>query len=458
MKKKIFILLALLTGFCYGIFENSVFADIKILRSMEETLSSVSEKSFQSVVVITTTKKVTPRRTPFDFLPNSPYFERFRRRMPQQENNSPELLGGGSGFLVSQDGYIISNHHVIKDSDEISVRLNDKREFKADLVGSDPKTDIAVLKINADKLPFLEFADSDKVKIGNFCIAVGAPFMLDYTMTFGIVSQKGRQVGMNFYESYIQTDAAINVGNSGGPLLDVEGKVIGVNDFIVSGSPSSPGNIGLGFAIPSNMVKNVYEQIVKNGSVIRPWVGIGMDDLGSEAKKSYSIENGVHVREVYEGNPADKAGIEPGDIILSVSGSKVDSTREVQEAVLKHKPGDIIKFEITRDGKKREILVTAAKQADNMDIGGESTGFEGEEAYDFGMKFGEENGQLIVSEVLDGSYAQIAGVEPGYSVISVNKKIVRNLSDLKAALKESKDEISIVLSDGTRRKIFVIKK
>jgi len=429
------------------------------IKEIEESLSSVAEKSFPAVVVITTKRKMSVPQNPWDMLMDSPYMEKFRRRFPRGEQEGPVLQGGGSGFIVSDDGYIVTNNHVVQGNDEIMVRMNDKGEFAAKIVGTDPKTDIAVLKIEAGKkLPVLEFADSDRVKIGNFCIAIGAPFMLDYTMTFGIVSQKGRQVGLNFYENYIQTDAAINMGNSGGPLLNLDGKVIGVNDFIVSGNSMSPGNIGLGFAIPSNMVKGIYEQLKKHGVVVRPWVGIGMDELPPARKAELKIDSGVLVREIYEGHPADKAGMEPGDVILEVSGKKVDSPRDVQAVVLEHNPGDTVEFKIFRGGKTETKKVVAGKQAADLAamIRGEQS--PGEGSSEFGLEFVEKNGKVLVSEVLEGGAAAMAGIEPGMAVLSINGMKVRGAGDVEKALGESKGELSLVVSDAVSKRMITIKK
>lgn len=429
------------------------------LREIEEKLSQIAEESFQSVVVITTKKTVIVPDSPLDMFFDSPYFERFRKKFPlQPKRENPVIQGGGSGFIIDENGYIITNNHVISGNNEIIVRLNDKTEYKAEIVGADPKTDLAVLKIKSDKkLPTLKLADSDKVKIGQFCIAVGAPFMFDYTMTFGIVSQKGRTVGLNFYENYIQTDAAINMGNSGGPLLDLDGKVIGVNDFIVSGNAMSPGNIGLGFAIPSNMVKKVYEQIKEHGKVIRPWVGIGMEEITQKQKSELKIKSGVLVKEIYDGQPADKAGIEPGDIILKVGNKEVNSPKDVQNAVLEYNPGDTIEFEIFRNNKKKIIKVKASQQADNI-----TAMLRGENrdslVADFGLAFATENGKIIIGEVRENSEAELLQIEPGMQVLSVNGKKVNSLDEAEQAVTEKKNELSLVISDGVSKRIITIKK
>ncbi|HPO89682.1 MAG TPA: trypsin-like peptidase domain-containing protein [Victivallales bacterium] len=453
MKKKFFCL-------CFAIL--SIIIQLPAnenLREVEKKLTQIAEQTFPSVVVITTKKKLETIDNPWNMFFDSPYFERFRKKLPRQPKfEEPVIQGAGSGFIVDEEGFIITNNHVIDGNNEIIVRLNDKSEYSAEIVGADPKTDIAVLKIKAGKkLPFLRFANSDEVKVGQFCIAIGAPFMLDYTMTFGIVSQKGRQVGLNFYENYIQTGAAINMGNSGGPLVNLDGELIGVNDFIVSANSFAPGNVGLGFAIPSNMVKKVYEEIRKHGKVIRPWVGIGMEELSSKQKSDLNIESGVLIKEVYNEHPADKAGIEPGDIILKVAGKKVNSPKDVQNIVLEFSPGENIEFTIMRDKKVMNITVKAEKQADDIASvlrGGKE---EGEDS-GFGIKFAEENGEIIVSEVEQGSEAEMIGIEPGMVVISINGKKVKSLSDVEKSLKERKNELSIVVSDGIFKKIFTIKK
>lgn len=455
MKRILFVLLFAIFAVS-GTFQYAADAG---LREIEEKLSQIAEESFQSVVVITTKRTVNVPDNPWDMLFDSPYFEQFRKRFPRNpKSETPLIQGGGSGFIIDENGYIITNNHVISGNNEIIVRLNDKTEYKAEIVGADPKTDLAVLKIKSDKkLSPLKLADSDKVKIGQFCIAVGAPFMFDYTMTFGIVSQKGRTVGLNFYENYIQTDAAINMGNSGGPLLDLDGKVIGVNDFIVSGNAMSPGNIGLGFAIPSNMVKKVYEQIKEHGKVIRPWVGIGMEEITQKQKSELKIKSGVLVKEIYDGQPADKAGIEPGDIILKVGNKEVNSPKDVQNAVLEYNPGDTIEFEVFRNNKKKIIKVKASQQADNITAMLRGENRDGLVA-DFGLAFATENGKVIIGEVRENSEAELLQIEPGMQVLSVNGKKVNSLDEAEQAVTEKKNELSLVISDGVSKRIITIKK
>ncbi len=426
-------------------------------RKLQDSFSAVAEKAFPAVVVINVKKDLPRESNPGE----NPFFnEQFRRFKGPRNQESPKIEGKGSGFIADEKGFVITNCHVADGGDEVTVKLYDGREFKAEIVGTDAKTDIALLRIKADdKLPVLKFADSDKVKVGHWSIAIGAPYSFDYSMTAGIVSQKGRSVGINAYENYIQTDAAINMGNSGGPLLNIDGDVIGVNDFIVTGNGYSQGNIGLGFAIPSNMVKEVMEQLMKDGKVVRPWVGIAMEPLTPEMKKNGGAESGVLVREVNVGNPADKAGMEPGDVIVAVDGQPAVQPKDIQFAVLKHKPGDKIVFTVIRDGKKQDITVVAEKQddrkvsaSDGNDKGGVSS------SKDFGIELSEAKDGIEVSKVANGSPAASAGIEEGMKVLAINRMRVKSLADANKALSLTKDTLLLFVSDGSTKRFVVIEK
>ncbi len=432
-------------------------------KNLQEAFNSVAEKSFPSVVVITVKKRLGQESQPFleQFFDNYPQLRKFRPRGGQQQgqpqDTPPEMQGKGSGFIVNEDGFILTNNHVVAESDEISVKLKDGSEYKAEIKGTDPKTDLALLKIKADKkLPSLKFADSDKVKVGDWAIAVGAPFNFDYSMTVGVVSQKGRAVGINVYENYIQTDASINRGNSGGPLLDIEGEVIGVNDFIVTGGSYSDGNIGLGFAIPSNMAKEVMEQLMKTGSVVRPWVGIALETLTPETKAQFSVGSGVLVREVFANEPADKAGIEPGDIILSIDGKEVASSRDVQMEVLKKRPGDNVVFSILRGGKKTDITVVPQQQ-DSEQLGMKKGG-TARPADGFGIEFREKDGEIEIARVEPGSPAANAGLQPGTKVMQINMQKVKTLADVEGALKKQDEVLMLNITDGKSKMIVTLKK
>ncbi len=421
-RKSVFPALTLAFAFAFG---PACFAAEEIHKAsqVQSAFIRIAEKSFPAVVVIVTKRKLElsddPRMEDFFNSPSGRKYRRFHRRPPRQE-----IAGMGSGFFIDDKGHIVTNSHVVNRQAELLVKLHDGRELPAEVVGIDKKTDIAVLKVEVEApAKYLEFEDSSKVKVGQWAIAVGAPFNFDYSMTVGIVSQKGRSVGLHAYEDFIQTDASINPGNSGGPLLNIDGKVIGVNNFIITGSQFSQSNAGLGFAIPSSMAGNVVNQLIKKGKVVRAWVGISMQELNPELKEQLSVENGVLVREVHTGNPADKAGILPGDVIVSVDSGEVNTPAEIQRTVLKHMPGDNIKFKILREGKEIEIEVTAGQQDEELlAMASPESGKAVEDAEQFGLKFSVRDDKVIISELKEGSAAELAGLSPGMEVESIERE------------------------------------
>lgn len=423
---------------------------------IQDAFSNVADKAFPAVVVINTTKKVghnMPQLPPgFEFFFGPRY--RWPNQVPQKEIHSR-----GSGFIINEHGYIVTNHHVVGDTDRVTVQFKDKREFDAKLIGTDKKSDLAVIKIDAgEDLPYLEFGNSDKVRVGHWAIAVGAPFNMDYSMTVGVVSQKARSVGLNVYENYIQTDASINPGNSGGPLLNIKGEVIGVNDFIISPNGGQGGNIGLGFAIPSNMAKNIIEQLMSRGKVDRPWIGIGLQDLDDEMRKHLGVSSGVLVREVFKGNPAEKYGVEPGDIITHVGEKKVNNSHDLQFAILNYKPDDMIPLSIIRDGDEIKVKVKAERQQ-NEEVAGVSSRDLNKEnntlLASFGLELAEDNGAIYVSKVLDNSSAALSGIRRGMQVKAVNRKKVKKMKDVKEALKRESRSVLLYVSNG-RTNYFVV--
>ena len=264
----------------------------------------------------------------------------------------PERLAGqGSGVIISKDGYVLTSQHVIRNAEQIEVALHDGTKYPAELVGHDPMSDLAVLKIRAPAgadFKAIVPGDSDKIRVGEFAIAVGSPFSLNSSVTVGIVSQKGRSVGLLPYEDFIQTDASINPGNSGGPLTDVDGRMIGINAIIQTGGPYSQGNIGIGFAVPVNFAMRVAESLIRSGKVERPWLGLDLRSLD----KTDSVKAGVLVGGVFGNTPASRCGVAQGDIIVKIDEQPVYETRDVQRLVFKHRLGDTVKLEVHRGGKQ----------------------------------------------------------------------------------------------------------
>ena len=308
---------------------------VKEAINLQDAFVATAESASPAVVVIRTGRNFVQQRDRYNFVPGkTPIY-----RVPQNQ---------GSGFFVTDSGYIVTNNHIVRGQDYFSVKLHDGRTFPAKLAGADPASDLAVLKIDAqEKLPFLAFAPKGSVKVGHWAIAIGAPFNLAHTVTAGIVSHKKRSVGLNLYENYIQTDASINPGNSGGPLLNLKGEVIGVNDFILS---PAGGNIGLSFAIDGDMAKKICRQLIKNGKVSRPWLGVALANLTDEMKKKRKINKGVLVTGVYKNSPAALYNIRGHDIILEINGEKVSSPAEVQQEIHKVDPGAMISLKLQRNG------------------------------------------------------------------------------------------------------------
>ena len=329
------------TGFVSSLFvvnASAQDAGIENLRETGKAFRSVAKKVSPAVVFIKVEKEIEQPgmgNNPFEGSPfGDEFFRRFFGQMPQQRSphqQQPQKrhsMGQGSGFIISADGYIMTNNHVVGDADKVSVQLLDGREYDAKIIGTDPPSDVALIKIDADeKLPFLKLGNSDKLEVGDWVLAFGNPFGLSHTLTAGIVSAKGRSgIGLNDFENFIQTDAAINPGNSGGPLVNLDGEVIGMNSAIYT---RSGGYMGIGFAIPINMAKDIYQQLVEHGSVTRGRLGVLIQDLNKELAESFDIDQreGILIAQVMEDSPAEKAGLKQGDIILQLMVKKLIGLR-----------------------------------------------------------------------------------------------------------------------------------
>jgi Do/DeqQ family serine protease len=320
--------------------------------------ADAAKKAVPAVVHIFTSQEVKGPRHPFI---NDPIFRHFfGDRFGEQ---SQRRSGLGSGVVVSPEGYILTNFHVVEGADEIEVAHNDGRKYKARVVGSDPESDLAVLRIPADhKLPVIAFGSSDTLRVGDVVLAIGNPFGVGQTVTSGIVSALGRShLGINTFENFIQTDAAINPGNSGGALVDANGNLVGINTAIYS---QSGGSMGIGFAIPVSLAKNVMEQIVKTGGVTRGWVGIEVQEITPELAESFKLSSnqGALIAGVMRGSPADKAGIKPGDVLTQVTGKRVKDAQVMLELIAALEPGKTARFDLKRDGRDMAVDVTIGKR------------------------------------------------------------------------------------------------
>lgn len=325
----------------------------QLLGKLSTALAELADAVRPAVVNISTTSTVTMEEHPFGDMFNDPFFRRFFgdqfERGQKRKYKSSSL---GSGVIVSADGYIVTNNHVIKGADEIKVILHDKREFIGKVKGADPRTDLAVIKIEAKDLPVARFGDARKLRTGDLVLAVGNPFALNQTITMGIVSAVGRSnIGLADFEDFIQTDAAINPGNSGGALVNTNGELVGVNTAIFS---TSGGYMGIGFSIPSDMVKSVMDSIIKHGKVIRGWMGVSIQNLTEELAKSLNIKQteGALVSGVEKGSPAEKAGLKRGDLIVQLDGKKVTDSTGLRNMVSATAPGANVKVKIIREGKE----------------------------------------------------------------------------------------------------------
>jgi len=425
--------------------------------------SGVATKARPAVVFIQVEKQI-PVGGPQMFF-NNPYdlfdeglLERFgfprgyNRRQPQrrQPQQMFKQMGQGSGFLISKDGYILTNTHVVGDVDKITVRLSDGREFTAKKIGADSKTEVALIKIEGIDFPTLAMGDPSKLEIGEWVIAIGNPFGLKETLTVGVVSAKGRNnMGITDYEDFIQTDAAINPGNSGGPLLNFDGEVIGINTAIFS---QSGGYMGIGFAVPIDMALQIKNQLLSHGKVTRGYIGIYMNpaELNEQMAQSfgYKEKTGVLIADVQKDGPADKAGLVSGDIIMEMNGKKITDQASFRRTIAAIAPKEKAKLLIFREGKTRTITVTVEELPDeNGQVGSTEAPEATPEKYgldiqnvtpEIANRFNlEKTDGIIIAEVQQGSPAAEAGLQPGMIIVEINRKKVNNTREFMAELKRS---------------------
>jgi len=429
------------------------------------TFSDVAEKVRPAVVNISTVQIINRNV--------DPYYDRFfedemMRRffgVPMQPPGPQKRQSLGSGFVVSKDGYILTNNHVVDGADEITVRFSDQRELKAKLIGKDKETDIAVIKVNAKDLSVLELGDSDLMKVGDWVVAIGSPFGLEQTVTQGIISAKGRNIGAGAYDDFLQTDAAINPGNSGGPLVDLQGRVIGINTAITS---RSGGYEGVGFAIPINMASKIYEDITGKGKVVRGWLGVGLQELTPELSKHFKTKEGVLVAQVFKGGPAEKGGMQQGDVILEFDGKKVKGYRALQGMVAGTPVGREIKIKVKRSGSDKELKVKMGdreKQMANASVPEpepEKAGALGITASDitneirnqYGIR--SESGALVI-EVAGGSLADEAGITRGDIIHEMNGIRIRSAKDFNEAAAKTvkRGEETVLLIERANTMIYL---
>jgi serine protease Do len=373
-------------------------------------------------------------------------FRKFFEEAPEREFKQRSL---GSGFIISSDGYIFTNNHVVEKADKIKVKLAGGKEYDAEVKGKDPTTDIALIKIKPEgSLTVVEFGDSDKLRIGEWVFAIGNPFGLEHTVTAGIVSAKERVIGSVPYDNFIQTDASINPGNSGGPLFNMEGKVIGINTAIVAQGH------GIGFAIPINTAKSILADLKTKGSVTRGWLGISIQDITEDIAENLKLKDvkGALVGHIFEGDPADKAGIKTGDIIVEIAGKKIQDSHELMRIVAALTVGEKITVKILRDGKEKTLPVTVGERKDEKEIArkGKTREYYGmavqEITPDMAKHLGlTEKGGVIISQVRDGSPADDAGLKIQDIVLQINKVRISSMRDFQSEIKKESQEGTILL-------------
>lgn len=426
----------------------------------------------QAVVNISTEKKVQSESMggfPSELFRNlPPGFERFFDQFDQRGGRpQPRLQRSlGTGFIISPDGYIVTNNHVVEGADVVRVNLEGTRgkesALPAEIIGTDPETDLALIRVKSDKaLPYLSFGDSDQLEVGAWVLAIGNPFGLGHTVTQGILSAKGRDIQAGPFDNFLQTDASINPGNSGGPLINMEGQVIGINTAIIASGQ------GIGFAIPSNMARHIVDQLKSGKKVSRGWMGVGIQEVDANTAKALGLpqHTGALIGSVMEGEPADKAGVKPGDVVLEVNGRDIPDSNALLRVISEQKPGSVAKLVVWRDGAKKELSIKLSERGNAKDdtggtarkqttpsLGISVRPLNAEEASAAGIKHGQG---LLVTNVEQNKPAGEADVRRGDIILTANLKPVRSAADLSEIVNnEGKKRGAIMLQVQRRGQVF----
>mgnify|MGYP001271876360 FL=1 len=439
MKKIKFVILTFILAFSFSIQSNS--------KTVPASFADLAERLMPSVVNISTTQTVTTTTNPFPFQfpPGSPFEDMFKEFGTPQERKSSAL---GSGFIIDEKGIVVTNNHVIQDAEDIIVRVNGTEEYKAKVIGADPLSDIAVLQLETDdKFTPVSFGDSDKARIGDWVIAIGNPFGLGGTVTSGIISARNRSIGLSRYEDYIQTDASINSGNSGGPLFDMNGDVIGINTAILGRS----GSIGIGFSIPSNSAKIVIDQLIEFGETKRGWLGVRIQDVTKEIAdvEKLAEPRGALVASVADNSPSAKAGIKAGDIILEFNGVKINQMKELPAIVAKTKVGTNVKVKIWRNKKEltKNVLLGRLETSEDFKVTEKSTPIESvidnlkitvRELNNEDIKERKLPNQIkgLVITKIENNSPLINSIEVNSIIVEAQKKKIKSANDLNQIVKE----------------------
>ncbi len=435
----------------------------------QSAITAAAKQAMPSVVAVASTKTVKFRSFPGPFF-DDPWFRRFFGNMPDQEREYSQR-GLGSGVIVSQDGYILTNNHVIADADEIEIHLYDERVMKAEVVGTDEASELAVLKIKADDLPVLAMADSDKAEVGEIVLAIGSPFGLGNTVTMGIISAKDRTdlgiTGETGYEDFIQTDAAINPGNSGGALINLKGELVGINTAIAT---YTRGYQGVGFAIPTNLARRVMDSLVKHGELVRGWLGVGIQDIDAELAEQFGLENtkGVVISSVEDDSPAQAAGLKVGDVILKVNGKAVDTPNALRSVIGTTAPGTEVAIEIITGGEHKTLTVRIAEA--RKDVAKAPLGLPGVEgdveilagiwASDLtaelraSMELADNAKGIVITRTDEQKIQSRMPLQAGDLILAVNQKAVASVEQAQKLINASKRDTVLLLVQRGRYTIF----
>jgi serine protease Do len=426
----------------------------EVLQKVSSGFVGISKKATPAVVFIESQVEQTahtmrqPQRDPFDSF-HDDFFRHFFSFPFQSDGSKKGDLSRGSGFIVSQDGFILTNNHVVENASKVMVTLHDGRKLQAKVMGTDPQTDLAVIKVEGKEFPHLELGDSEALEVGEWAIAIGNPFGLQATLTVGVVSAKGRsQLHIADFEDFIQTDAAINPGNSGGPLLNIDGHVIGVNTAIAS---ASGGYMGIGFAIPSNMAKLIMKQLIENGTVTRGFLGVVLQPIDSDIASFYGLERpyGALVTEVVKDSPAEEAGLNQEDIILRFNDETVENINSFRNAVSLMAPNTKLKMEVLRNGK-RKTLYAKIRQAESSSTNHspvEQLGLAVQELTpEVAKKYGySQDKGVIISKVMPGTPAEMANLKPGSLILAVSRKKVSTVEEFQKSIAAAQKEGRVLL-------------
>lgn len=452
-----------------------------VVDGIRTSYADIVDKTSPAVVRIIS--EVREKQTPQMQSPFEDFFGFPQQPQGQQQQRPQVQRGAGSGVIVSADGYILTNNHVVEDAEKITVLLSDNKSYEAKTVGLDKPTDLAVLKIEATALPFLNLGNSDNVRVGDIVLAIGNPLGIGQSVTAGIISAKGRRTGLsdgsglnsNTFEDFLQTDAPINRGNSGGALVNLTGELIGINSQILS-SGGQGGSIGIGFSIPSNMAKSVMEQLIQNGKVRRGMLGINIQNITEDLAKNLNLQTtkGVIVSNVQTGSAADKAGIKRTDVILAINGETIDDSNVLRNKVAQSQPGSEIKIKILRGGNEQEVSATLdefsvkGEPGDGKPENGNQNNDKQSESGKLGLNLQPLTPQIsrqlqlpadttgvVVTEVDPNGAAAAQGVDRGDVIMEINRQPVETLDDVKSALDQSGDSPILLLVSRRGQTIFL---